>query len=145
MATTEKTAVTVRSVIYDLDEYSMPVGDAEITEITAEGKISRRDGATRLSYTERSEGGNVECELLLRRELVRLKRRGAVELELDLVEGESVTTLYSIPPYKFEMTVKSRRVAYTDSALGLNIELEYDMCVGGAKRRASMTVFASVI
>lgn len=138
MKTIKCVNVTVRSVI-DNTEGGLPVGDPERTVITAPGSLTDEDGVITVQYAEIGEEGQHTDVTLVRREGgVILSRRGSVVVDLVFEEGEECHTLYSVPPYKFDMTVYTRRIRTTLSGDGGELQLIYDMNVGGQEKRVRL-------
>lgn len=104
------------------------------------GLFRAREGLCRLTYAEPSEGGEVQSELLLSDGRVRLCRTGALRSDIVFTEGLSHSSLYEIPPYRFDMTVTTERVRVAlDGARG-DIELCYRTELGGASRHCRLTL-----
>jgi uncharacterized beta-barrel protein YwiB (DUF1934 family) len=59
-------------------------------------------------------------------------------------DGE-FNTVYTIPPYKFDMHTKTLRLSTTLSDTGAVIDILYLMTVGGASRRCRMRIVAEVM
>ena len=74
---------------------------------------------------------------------VRVVRHGALESELVFREGESTESVYAVGPYKFDATVKTRRIRNTITELGGTLTLYYDMNVGGAEKSVRMRITLS--
>lgn len=142
MATKRQATVTVKSVISSIGTNGYDPREADVTELSSTGEIMTRDGITRILYTESTEGGKVDCELIFKGETVRLKRRGAVSLDLELTPGIRYDTVYSIPPYKFDIWAEAKQVCLDLDEDGASVALVYDMCIGGEERRAEMQIFA---
>ena len=141
MADYKKAEITVRSVIDELSDDGFATGEPEITVITAEGKVARDGKDTTLEYTEKSEGGEVKCRLTLSdNRIISLVREGAVECRVDFEEGKIAKTLYSVPPYSFDMTVDTKRIRHIFSDLGGKIDLIYLMNVGGRNAKVNMKI-----
>ena len=141
MAESLSAEIKIRSVIEDVDSSGLPVGEAEITESVCRGVLRTAGADFILSYSEKSEGQSVDTELTVSQggEL-RLLRRGAIESELLFSEGGEYGTLYSVGPYKFDMTVKTKRIRRALDASGGEISLVYEMTLGGSRRLARMRI-----
>ena len=137
----KKAEITVRSVIDEISSDGFPTGEPEINIITAEGDIEYGEGTTTLKYLEKSEGGEVVCQLtLINSGRISLVRKGAVECRLDFEEGKTVKTLYSVPPYSFDMTVTAKKVSFEAGADGGDIRLVYFMNIGGRDAKVNMKI-----
>ena len=145
MAIKRQATVTVKSVISSLGSDGRETGISDVTELSSSAEVMSRDGITRILYTEATEGGRVDCELIFKCGSVRLKRRGAVSLDVDLTPGVSFDGIYSVPPYKFDIQVKAKQVDLDLSESGARAILVYDMCIGGEERRAEMQISAKYL
>ena len=136
--TERKTAeIIVFSVISDLDNEGLPTGETERAETRAPGDITElSQGEYQLTFSESASEITVSCGKM------RLKKCGAVVSDMSFSKGEEYETLYSIPPYKFKMTVKTKRLDISASAVHADVRLVYDMEIGGAKRQVNMRITA---
>ena len=132
--------LTVRSVIENLTERGTSDGEPEITEIKVFGKISASSGGVTVKYREEAEGAATDTEILIKDGAVTVTRRGSIESEMRFQEGLTHTSLYSIPPYSFDTTVKTRRIRCAMTEDGGRLDIYYDMRIGGADKSVSMTV-----
>ena len=133
--------ITVHSVIENLDDHGTMVDEPEISITTVTGSIKDDDGILHLAYTEDTEGGSVQCYIAVYPDgKVSLSRRGAIVSDILFGEGEECHTIYSIPPYKFDMTVKTRRVRNDLCADGGILRLLYSMNVGGQEKTVRMKI-----
>ena len=131
--------ITVRSVIDNLED-GLAVGEPEITVITSRGSLTCSDGAYMLKYTERAEESVTECELRISGAGVSLSRRGSVVCDLLFEEGERCNTVYSVPPYKFDMTVRTRKIRSSLGESGGEVQLIYSMNIGGQDKDVRMRI-----
>ncbi len=136
--------LTVNSVIESLGPAGLPDGDPEISIFTTDGRMRVRDGITEISYTEECEGTVTVCRVILHGGDVLIRRSGAVECSLSFREGESFSTLYSVPPYSFDMKVSTLRVRNEISERGGELSLVYLMNLGGEDRKVKMKIIARV-
>ena len=74
---------------------------------------------------------------------MRVKRSGAIESDLYFKEGESHSSIYSVPPYKFDATGRARRIRTELNDCGGRIDLLYNMKIGGAEKSARMKIWIS--
>lgn len=138
MKTIKCVSVTVRSVIDNMED-GLPVGEPERTVIAAQGSLTDEDGTLTVKYTEEGEEGqHTDVTLVYRTGGVILSRRGSVVVDLVFEEGEECRTLYSVPPYKFDMTVNTRKIRSTLTGGGGELQLIYDMNVGGQDKRVRL-------
>ena len=142
--TERKTAeIIVFSVISDLDNEGLPTGETERAETRVRGDIQElSQGEYQLTFSESGEGGEVASEITVSCGKMRLKKCGAVVSDMSFSKGEEYEALYSIPPYKFKMTVKTKRLDISASAVHADVRLVYDMEIGGAKRQVNMRITA---
>jgi len=139
MKSIKAVSITVRSVIDNLED-GLAVGDPEITVITSSGSLAAADGIYILKYSEKGEDSVTDCVLTVRAEGVSLSRRGAVVCDILFEEGEVCRTLYSVPPYKFDMTVKTRRIRSSLTDKGGELQLIYSMNIGGQDKDVRMRI-----
>lgn len=137
---------TVHSVIDNLDDVGMPDGEPEISITTERGflKAEPTEGGDRLyiSYNENTEGGRTHTELVIDGGAVRLSRRGSTNYDLDFTEGGECTTVYSVPPYSFDMRVLCKKIRNNITREGGDIQIIYSMTVGGADKNCRMKITA---
>ncbi len=136
-----KVLVKIESVIENLDSAGLPEGDAERSVSEAEGLLALSDEEIILNYTEEGDGGRVVSEIRCYGDLVTVKRSGAIESELHFKEGEEHRSLYSVPPYKFDACVRTRRIRKAITADGGSLDLIYNMKIGGADKSARMRIW----
>ncbi len=137
----KKVNISVYSRIHDLDDYGLPAGDPEMHESTVCGSMKITDGEIRLSYSEQTEGGTVHSHVLAAGEEVTVLRSGAVSSTMIFSAGKKHTSVYEVLPYKFDMTVetlKIRNELFKENQGEL--EILYNMTVGGASRRAKLLI-----
>ncbi len=139
MKTIKCVDVTVRSVIDNIED-GLPAGDPEKTLITASGSLTDEDGTLTLKYAEEGEGQRTDVTLTYRTGGVILSRRGSVVVDLVFEEGEECRAIYSVPPYRFDMTVNTKRIRSTLSGEGGELQLIYDMNIGGQDKRVRMHI-----
>ena len=101
-------------------------------------------GEISLSYRENTDSGSVFSDILVHESgAVTVRRSGAIDSTLHFDKNEEFNTVYSLPPYKFDMNVKTSKIKNTLSVLGGTLEIAYEMTVGGAKKRVIMTIEVS--
>ena len=132
--------VTVHSVIDNLED-GLPVGEPEINTFSVPGSLADDGERLTLRYGEDGEDGqHTDCLLCLTADGVMLTRRGSVVVDLLFAEGEECHALYAVPPYKFDMTVRTRRIRRTLSYEGGELQLIYSMNVGGQDKDVRMRI-----
>ena len=116
-------------------------GDTERSESDHEGSLAVSDeGRVRLSYSERTEGGEVETEIHVLPGRVVVKRRGAIVSDMVFAEGKRNTSIYSIPPHSFDMTVECRHLKVKTDGISGKVDMLYKMDIGGEARSARMRI-----
>ena len=139
----KKVRLKIESVIDNLTPEGLPEGDAEKSVSECFGSLRITDGQTNVTYTEKTESGDVHTMIICFDGQVNVMRSGAIESNLCFVEGETHSSIYSIPPYKFDATVKTKRVRVAISESEGAIDLIYNMTVGGAEKAARMKIWIS--
>lgn len=135
--------VKIESVIDNLDSAGLPEGDAEKNHSTASGFLHIFNEKQLITFSEIGEGGQVNSEIVCEDGAVRVKRMGAIESDLYFKEGEHSTSVYSIPPYKFDADLFAKRVRVDIGENGGRIDLLYNMKIGGAEKSARMKIWIS--
>lgn len=138
----KKVDITIKSYIDNVDDCGNV--DRELSESTHTGAMKISCGEASLSYRESTEGGSVFSDILIHGSgAVTVRRTGAIDSTLHFDESEEFNTVYSLPPYKFDMSVKTEKIKNTLSILGGTLEIKYEMTVGGAKKRVLMQILVS--
>lgn len=133
--------IKIESTIENLNAAGLPEGDAEKTSSYADGFYKVTEGESTLMYAEENEGGRSESEIICYDKGVLVKRRGAIECELRFEEGKSLSSIYAVPPYKFDTKVTAKRVRVNLDEDGGSIDLLYNMKIGGAEKSARMKIW----
>ena len=134
MSIFKRAKFVVSSVIENIDD-----GDSEKSFVEAAGSM-RIDGDVHLSYTEHTEGGDVHTSICKSESTVTVNRSGAINSIIAFTEGEHFSGIYSVPPYKFDIAVYTRKVRCDMRESGGTVRLIYDMEVGGAKKSCIMKI-----
>ena len=133
--------IKIRSVIEDIDPSGLTVGDPEVTERVCRGRLRPYGTGYELTYTESEEGQSTDTQLFVSAEgEISLRRSGAIDSELRFSPLGVYTTLYSVGPYKFDMTVRTKKIRSSLGALGGQISLVYEMTLGGSARLSRMKI-----
>lgn len=140
MPTIKEAKFKIFSVIENLDDAGLPEGDSERTESSAVGYLHCFDGYFLMTYTESQEGQTVTTEIKCDIDTVRVLRHGAIESDMMFSVGVAHKSVYSVKPYRFDAEVRARRIRSTLTDSGGRLELIYDMKIGGAEKRARMSV-----
>lgn len=135
--------IKIESVIDNLDACGLPDGESEKSTQYFDGIYRYSGEEARISYKEENDGGASEAEILVSFGSVTVRRHGAIESELYFKEGESHTSIYSIPPYRFDAEVMAKRVTVDLGINGGKINLVYNMKIGGAEKSAIMRIWIS--
>jgi len=125
--------LTVRSVI-DNNDGNEP--EISITTVTAD--VKERADTLYLRYKEESEGGSVRTFITAGTEGIRLSRSGSIEWDVSFIPNEVSRTVYRIPPYAFDATVRTETARWTRLGSGHIIEFKYSMNIGGAEKAVKM-------
>ena len=134
--------VKVTSVIENLDASGLVADEPERTETTAVGYLHVYENDTALvTYRESGEGGTVTTEIAVRGKTVTVSRKGAIESCMVFEEGKSNKFVYSIPPYRFDAEIITKRMRCEDFVKNGRIELYYNMKIGGADKAARMKIW----
>ena len=116
--------------------------DKEEYVVTCRGQLRMASGVNSLTYTEEMEGRRVHTTLTYRLHAgrVHLKKRGAVKSEMVFEEGFEHVSIYEMPPYRFDMTVLSRKVKASLGEDGGEIVLVYMRTIGGDTTQVTLTI-----
>ncbi len=117
---------TIRSTLTSGD-------DTETMTTTAAGKYAAVGDHITLSFWEANESGKVFTTLAFLRggRRVHMKRRGGVKCEMIFDPKEECTSVYELPPLKFDFTVRSREVFVNLDENGGTVSLAYTREIGG--------------
>ena len=132
----------IHSVIDNLDESGLSDGDPEINIMTQCGFFKVSEDSSLISYAESTDGGRVLTDITQAEGEVRLSRRGAVVFDTVFREGELSEGLYSIPPYSFDATVRTRKIRGGITKEGGELSIIYDMTVGGQAKAVRLKISA---
>ena len=133
--------VRIESHIDELDSAGLTMGEPERTETAAVGYFRYDGGDVTLTYSEDGEGGHVSSEIDLHGDTVTVRRTGDIESEMRFKEGEEHRSLYSVPPYKFDVAVLAKRVRHELTEQGGRIDVLYNMTIGGANKSVRMKIW----
>ena len=131
---------------YDVDINILSVittdgsSDEERAESDYKGTLAVSGDKLCLSYSEKTDGGEMNTEIHLRDGRVVVKRRGAIVSDMVFAEGKKNTSVYSIPPHSFDMTVECRRLKAQIGEREGRVDLLYKMEIGGEARGARMRI-----
>ena len=132
---------TINSVIDNLDDFGSPVDEPEVTSTTADGEVTESDGTLTIFYKEKNEDTVTSTRIELRPDgSVMLRRMGGIVSDMLFVEGKETKTIYQIPPYKFDMTVTTKRIRSSLTDKDGELQLIYSMNVGGGLKNVRMKI-----
>ena len=135
--------IKIESIIENLDSSGLIDGDAEKSVSEAMGIYRFYDGEAFINFSEQTEGGKARTEIKCLGGTVTVRRDGAIESYMHFSEGESHHSVYTIAPYRFDATVTSKRVRIDLNSEGGEIDLVYNMTIGGADKNARMKIWIS--
>ncbi|MBQ7356910.1 MAG: DUF1934 domain-containing protein [Clostridia bacterium] len=133
--------IKIESVIQNLDAVGLADGDPERSSNEGVGYYHFDEEKILITYSEQTEGGRLTSEVLVTGGAVRVRRSGAIESDMEIREGVTDHSVYSIPPYKFDMEISGRRVRLRLDCDGGEIDLSYSMKIGGAEKSARMKIW----
>ena len=102
--------IKIESVIENIDNAGLPDGESERNVIDVSGFIHYTDKGILLTYSEENEGATVYSDISYSDGEVWVKRHGALNSNLFFKEGAEHSSVYEVSPYKFDATVKTRRI-----------------------------------
>ena len=145
MPSIKEAKIKIESVIENVGPSGLPEGDAERTVSEVSGYIHYTDEGILLTYSEENEGAVVYSDISYSDGEVWVKRRGALVSELFFKEGAEHSSVYEVTPYKFDATVKTRRIKASFFESGGELSLFYNMKIGGADKSARMRIWISTV
>ena len=141
----KKIKLNIESYIDNLDEHGLSDGEPEINRASHPATMRISDGEVALTYKENGEGGPVTCSVTAKVGAVTVRRNGAVVSTMVFDEREIYKTVYCVPPYRFDMEIKTKRVRNSLSDSGGALEILYEMDIGGAKKQTRMKITVSEV
>lgn len=96
--------ITVASTIENVG------GETETSETVADALLTTAGNGIRLAYSESGEGGEVSTTVDLLGSTVTVTRHGALESKLVFREGETTESIYSVGPYRFDASVRTKKI-----------------------------------
>jgi uncharacterized beta-barrel protein YwiB (DUF1934 family) len=133
--------IKILSVIENLDSSGLAEEEAERDESERAGFYNYSEEGIEITYSDVSEQGRMESVILIKDESVTVKRSGAICSELFFKEGETHNSVYSVPPYKFDASVSTKRIRRALDESGGTLDLHYKMSIGGADKSARMKIW----
>lgn len=141
----KKIKLDIYSTIVDLDSCGLADGEPEINRSSNTGVMRIASDETVLTYKDADENGSVSCSVTLREGSATVKREGAIASVMVFDEREPYKTVYSIPPYKFDMEIRTKRLRAELGEAGGVLDILYVMDVGGTRREAKMKITVSEV
>ena len=141
----KKIKLDIYSTIVDLDACGLADGEPEINRSSNMGAMRIAADETVLTYKDTDENGSVSCSVTLRESSVTVRREGAIASVMVFDEREPYKTVYSIPPYKFDMEIRTKRLRAELGEAGGVLDILYVMDVGGTRREAKMKITVSEV
>ena len=138
----KRAKISLQSFIDNLDKDGLPEGECERSCVSVFGEVAILGEAVNISYEEQSEEGKVITELKISDGEAILERKGAISSVMVFSESKPYKTVYSLPPYSFDMEIFTRRLELNVSDCGLFLRLVYNMNVGGASKLCRMRLEA---
>lgn len=136
--------IKIESYIENLDDSGLSDGDAEKSVTEHIGRYKFDTVGARLRYSEKDESGaETHSDISVKGDTVSVKRSGGVESLMEFCEGEEHLSVYSVPPYRFDAKIETKRVRLDIGEAGGKIELIYLMTIGGAQKKARMKIWIS--
>ncbi len=140
MAFVKEVCVAFKSVIQNLED-GLPYGEDEVSEGVAFGFMKTVEDGFFLTYSEEGEGGRTVSDITTEGARVTVRRRGSVESEMVFSVGETHSSLYEIPPYRFDMKVTATKIRNTLALGSGGLDLFYKMEIGGAEKKVRLRLF----
>lgn len=139
----KKIKIYIESHIDNLDEYGKIDGESEINKSSYTGTLRSAGSEISLAYKEIDENGTVNCSITLSDATVTVRRNGVVVSTMVFDENEIYKTLYTVPPYQFDVEIKTKKIESSLTERGGTLLIVYDMNIGGAEKSAQMKITAS--
>ena len=136
----ENVNVYIRSSIWELDGEQRREGSAEISDVKHEAQLFSGKGGVTVKFNERVEGSLIRSEILFSQGKIEVKKSGAIESAMVFVSGEDYESLYSIPPYSFDMKIFTKALKCSVTEGGGEATVLYRMEIGGAAKSCSMKI-----
>lgn len=138
MSDVKVVGLRIFSLHEELGASGLPEGERERTESCATGCLKKAaDGALVLSYIEADgENSQVHTSIRIKPDKISVQRRGGIDSIMVFEEGVIHRSVYSLPPYQMDMEILTRRIRQNMSLTGGELQLVYEMKVGGARRSA---------
>ena len=134
--------VKISSEITNLTESGKPEGEVENTAESAVGYAHFSDDGVLISYVLRVDGGEIETDITVNSDEVRVVRKGALSCDFLFREGVEHSSLYSVGAYSFDASVTSEKQRCLLSPECVRAYVYYYMTIGGARKYVKMKIIA---
>ena len=138
----KKVKLDIESHITELDEFGLITSEVETSRATHDGVLIFFNDEVSLSYHEKNENGEVFCKIIVRDNSVTVQRRGAIVSTMVFEKDRTFNTVYEIPPFKFDMEIKTKSIINSLLSKESFLGIVYEMRVGGAGKLAKMNITA---
>lgn len=130
----------ITSYVENLSVTGAVEGEPEQTSESADCFFKISEGCYEITWRTESEGGPIISDLKAEPDTVTVKRTGALNSEMKFSEGKEDVSLYSIPPYSFDMKIFTKKIRSSLDRDGGRIDIFYRMSVGGADKNVRMKI-----
>ena len=130
----------INSVIENLSDAGLADGEPEISESVCDGFFKISEDSYLITYSENTEGGRVISDIEIEGEKIRVKRVGGVCSDIVFSEGYTHKSEYEVPPYRFDMSVFTRKIRKNLTKDGGRVDIFYNMNIGGADKTVRMRI-----
>lgn len=135
MAIIKEKKIKITSIIENAD-----TPGEEISETNSNGFLKISDTHSTIEYVEEGEGGKTATEITVEEGKITVKKRGAVNSDMCFSEGLLHKSVYGVPPFSFDTTVKTRKIRSSLTKEGGKIDIYYDMSIGGADKKVKLRI-----
>lgn len=130
----------ISSHIENLNDAGFCEGDVEKSALAYSGFFKIEENCFIISYKEKNEGGQTMSELTVFPDKVLLKKRGAVCSDIQFCENESHSSIYEVVPFRFDMTVVTKKIRNNLTKDGGTLDIHYEMNIGGQNKRLRLKI-----
>lgn len=140
MAFVKEVTLVVKSTIENIEDGAIDHALDEVSESTVSGFMKPTEDGFFLTYSEEGDGGRTVSDVTVSESCVRVRRIGSVVSDLMFEVGVVHTSIYEVPPYKFDMSVEATKIRNTLSLGAGMLDLFYKMTVGGAEKKVRLRI-----
>ncbi len=142
MKTVKEMKIRISSEITNLSDRGEPVGEVEKTLECADGFVHFFDGEITVSYMISVDGADLNTDIVILPDEIRVRRKGAVSSHFVFREGEAHKSVYSVGAYSFDAEVTSQKQRYQTDTDCVRAYVYYKMRIGGADKQVKMKIIA---